>query len=739
MDPRAGIALADEHLALRDAVRAWATRHCPPAVARAGIDDDAEAMPPFWEDLVAQGWIGLAVGEAAGGEGFGPAETVVVVEELGRVLAPGPFVPACLAATALDRFGGGALRPLVDELAGGRRVGTVGIGAQPVPAARAPGGGLVVDGTWEAVPSAALAEVLVLPVVTGDGDGRESPDRLAERWVVVDAADVGIEAAPSLDRTRRVGTVRADRLAVPAERVVDCPPGARGVRGLAAVLLAAEAVGLAAWCVDTAATHAVVREQFGRPIGQFQGVKHRCADMLCALEQARAAAWDAARAEDPDQAALAAAVAGALAPDAAYGAAKDCIQVLGGIGFTWEHDAHLYLKRAAAGRLMLGGPGPWRREVADLALAGVRRDSGVDLPAGAEVHRAEVRAFLDDLRSHAQPEWNRRIAESGYLVPHWPAPWGRDAGPLEQLVVDEEFVRARVRRPHMAVGGWALPTILVHGTEAQKQRWVAPTLRGELTWCQMFSEPGAGSDLASVATKAARVDGGWRLTGQKVWTSMAASADLGLCLARTEPGVPRHEGIGCFVVDMRAEGVDVRPLRELTGTALFNEVFLTDVFVPDDCLVGSPTGGWLAARTTLANERVSMGRGSSMGPGVEALVALVAAGPCQDPSVLDRLGQLVARAQALAAMGVRTTLRALGGGGPGPESSIRKLLGVELDQEVQEAGLELLGPPAAAADGEAASWVGGFLGNRSLSIAGGTSEIQRNVIAERLLGLPRDP
>jgi alkylation response protein AidB-like acyl-CoA dehydrogenase len=739
MDPRAGIALTDEHLALRDAVRGWAGRNCPPAVARAGLDADDEVIPPFWGGLAAQGWIGLAVGESAGGEGFGVAEAVVVIEELGRALAPGPFVPACLAATALDRHGGDALRSVVVDLATGRRVGTLGIGPRPLVATGEPGGGVVVDGTWEAVLSAALADVLVLPILPEDSAGADGADGPAEAWVVVDAVDVRVEPAPSLDRTRRVATVRADRLRVPAGRVVLCAPGAHGIRGLAAVLLAAESVGLAAWCVETAATHAVVREQFGRPIGQFQGVKHRCADMLCGLELARAATWDAARAEDPDQAALAAAVAGALAPDAAYGAAKDCIQVLGGIGFTWEHDAHLYLKRAAASRLLLGGPGPWRAEVAALALAGVRWDGGVDLPAGAEVPRAEVRAFLDDLDTRPQPEWNRRIADSGYLVPHWPAPWGRDAGPLEQLVVDEEFARARVRRPHLAVGGWALPTILVHGTDAQKERWVAPTLRGELTWCQMFSEPGAGSDLASVATKAARVDGGWRLTGQKVWTSMAASADLGICLARTDPAAPRHAGIGCFVVDMRADGVDVRPLRELTGAELFNEVFLTDVFVPDDCLVGSPTGGWVAARTTLANERVSMGRGSSMGPGVEALVALVASGPCHDPGVLDTLGAIVARTQALAAMGVRTTLRALGGGAPGPESSIRKLLGVELDQEVQEVGLELLGPSAAAADGAAASWVGGFLGNRSLSIAGGTSEIQRNVIAERLLGLPRDP
>ncbi len=739
MDPRAGIGLTDEHLALRDAVRGWAGRHVAPGVVRAGVDAEEDLVPPFWSDLAAQGWIGLAVDEAVGGEGYGLAEAVVVAEELGRVLAPGPSVPSSVAAVALGRFGGVALRPLVADLAAGRRVGTVAVGPAPVPAEAASGGELVVDGEWVAVLCGTVADVLVLPVAPADA--REA----AEVWAVVDATDVRVEPAPSLDRTRRVGTVRVEQLTIPADRVVTCPPGAAGVRGIAAVLLAAEGVGMAAWCVATAAEHAVVREQFGRPIGQFQGVKHRCADMLCALELARAATWDAARAvTGGEQATLATAVAGAIAADVAYGAAKDCIQVLGGIGFTWEHDAHLYLKRATATRLLLGGGEPWRSEVARLALAGVRGAAEVDLPPEAEGVRADVRAFLDDLRARPKVEWNRRIADSGYLVPHWPVPWGRDAGALEQLVVDEEFARARVRRPHLAVGAWALPTVLVHGSDAQKERWVAPTLRGELSWCQMFSEPGAGSDLASIATKAVRVEGGWRLTGQKVWTSMAAGADLGICLARTDPTAPRHEGIGCFVVDMRAEGVEVRPLRELTGAELFNEVFLTDVFVPDDCLVGAPTGGWAAARTTLANERVSMGRGSSMGPGVEALVALVGARPLppgttHDPRVLDTLGGLVARTQALAAMGVRTTLRALAGGAPGPESSVRKLLGVELDQEVQEAGLALLGAAAVAADGPAASWVGGFLGNRSLSIAGGTSEIQRNVIAERLLGLPRDP
>jgi alkylation response protein AidB-like acyl-CoA dehydrogenase len=285
-----------------------------------------------------------------------------------------------------------------------------------------------------------------------------------------------------------------------------------------------------------------------------------------------------------------------------------------------------------------------------------------------------------------------------------------------------------------------LPTIVGHGSVEQQERWVPASLRGEITWCQMFSEPDAGSDLASLTTRATRVGGGWSISGQKVWTTMAHLAQWAICLARTDPDVPRHEGIGCFMVDMTTPGIDIRPLRELTGMAMFNEVFLTDVFVPDECVIGSPTGGWEAARTTLANERVSMGSGSSFGPGVASLFALATeSGALDDALVRDRLGGLAIDAHAVAVLGMRTTLRALAGGQPGPEASVRKLLGVEHEQAVQEAGLSLLGPAAAVVEGAGAAWTGGFLGNRALSIAGGTSEIQRNLIAERLLGLPKDP
>jgi 3-oxochol-4-en-24-oyl-CoA dehydrogenase len=298
--------------------------------------------------------------------------------------------------------------------------------------------------------------------------------------------------------------------------------------------------------------------------------------------------------------------------------------------------------------------------------------------------------------------------------------------------------------PHLQVGGWAAPTIAAYGTVEQQERFVRPTLHGTISWCQLFSEPEAGSDLAALTTAATTSDGGWLLTGQKVWTSMAKEADWGICLARTNPRAPKHLGITYFLVDMKSPGLDIRPLREMTGLEMFNEVFFDDVFVPDDCVVGEVDGGWPLARTTLANERVSMGSGASFGGGIESLLALIGqrleSGELTgDPLLFDELGALVAEAHSLAVMGLRTTMRSLTGAKPGSEASVRKLLGVEHDQRTQELGLTLLGPEGATTIGDAAQWTYGFLANRCLTIAGGTSEIQRNVIGERLLGLPRDP
>jgi alkylation response protein AidB-like acyl-CoA dehydrogenase len=255
----------------------------------------------------------------------------------------------------------------------------------------------------------------------------------------------------------------------------------------------------------------------------------------------------------------------------------------------------------------------------------------------------------------------------------------------------------------------------------------------------MFSEPGAGSDLASLSTKAVRVDGGWSLSGQKVWTSTAQYADWAICLARTSTGARRHDGITYFLLDMKSPGIDVRPLRELTGEALFNEIFLTDVFVPDDCVVGEVDGGWKLARTTLANERVAMSSGSAFPSGIEEVLrALAVSDRADNPVLLARIGELVCVAQADAMLGVRATLARVSGTDPGAASSVRKMVGMHLRQDAAELAVELLGPAAVSGTDEVTEFsVRRMLSTRSLTIAGGTSEVLHNVIGERILGLPR--
>jgi alkylation response protein AidB-like acyl-CoA dehydrogenase len=731
------IAIAEDHLALLDAARRFTAGRVTQKIVREAVDAETEALPPFWKEMADLGWLGLHVPEAAGGSGYGLAELAVIVEELGRVMAPGPFLPTVWASAVLARSGAAsAAGDVLAGLAAGSIVGTVSLG--PALEGRADGDRVVVNGTIDPLLSATLADVVVAPVTVGG----------EERWCVLRGDGLTATAVESLDPTRRLGRVEV--------RVVVAAPLAGvtrdDVRALGIALAAAECAGGAAWCVETASSYAAVREQFGRPIGQFQGVKHRCADMLVATEQARCVAWDAAAAldnreseDDGDaQAALTASIAGAVAPDAYVRVAKDCIQVLGGIGFTWEHDAHLYLRRATTLRQLLGGPSSWRPAVAKAAIGGVRRRLTVALPPEAEALRAEVRAFAQSVAELPREERRARVVDAGYFVPHWAPPWGRNAGAVEQLVIAEELGRAGIRIPNLAVGAWAAPTIAVHGTPEQQERWVRPTLVGEIKWCQLFSEPGAGSDLASLRTTGTRADGGWLVNGQKVWTSMATDADWGICLIRTNPKAPKHLGITYVIVDMRSSGIDIRPLREMTGMAMFNEVFLDDLFVPDDCVIGEVDGGWPLARTTLANERVAMGSGSSFGGGVEALLALVGErygldGLAADPLLTDAVGAIVAEAQTVALLGARSTQRSVSGAAPGPEASVRKLLGVEHDQRTQELGLSLLGPEGATTVGPAGQWTFGFLANRCLTIAGGTSEIQRNVIGERLLGLPRDP
>jgi alkylation response protein AidB-like acyl-CoA dehydrogenase len=678
--------------------------------------------------MALQGWLGLHVSEEDGGQGFGLSELAVVLEELGYALFPGPVLPTVLVAALLSRFGSPQQRA--------RYLPGLADGSTPAAVALHVGSlaftdGLV-SGSLRPVQGLPTASVLLAPLEDGT-------------WCLIDPSDASVSAAllPALDGTRSLGEVSVDQLALGSDAVL-ADVTSDDVRDLALVLAAAEAAGTARWCLETASEYAKVRVQFGRPIGQFQAIKHALAGMLVAVEQCAAVAWDAAAAWSGDasaeERALSARIAGALSLQAAAQCAKQCIQILGGIGFTWEHDAHFYLKRAMATRQLLADVGSLECSVADLAMAGARRGLAAQLPPEAEERRQVLRPLVQQVAAADPLARRAALVETGLLMPHWPAPWGRGADPLDQLVIDEECAAAGVQRPHLAVGAWALPTIIAHGTEAQQERWVRPTLLGQMAWCQLFSEPGAGSDLAALSTKAEKIEGGWLLNGQKVWTSLAQTADFGICLARSDAAAAKHAGITYFIVDMKSEGIDIRPLRELTGAAMFNEVFFNDVFVADDAVIGQPGDGWRIGRTTLANERVSMSTGASFGPGVESLTRKMAhLDHAGSPSWVGDLGHLLVEAQSLALLGQRSTLRTLSGVDPGSGSSVRKLLGVEHEQRVQEMGMALYEADGAVLDGKAQRWEEGFLSTRCLTIAGGTSEVQRNVIAERLLGQPRDP
>jgi len=460
------IGITEDHAALQESVRGWVERHCPPSVTRAGLDDPSEARPPFWAGLAEQGWLGLAVPEADGGSGFGVGEVVVVVEELGRACAPGPALATLLTIEVVRATTNGDARTaLLPELASGTRTGAVvGHAATRLRGTRTDAG-LTVSGSAGPVLSAHLADLVVAPVAVAAEDGGSE-----EVWVALEVRDgVTVRELPSVDLTRRVGEIEAE-VTVDAAHVLTGVTGAR-VADASAALLAAELVGVAQWCVDTASAYAKDRIQFGRPIGQFQGVKHKCADMLGRVELARAAAWDAARAvDDGDAVTLATSAALALALDAAYENAKDCVQVHGGIGFTWEHDAHLYLRRAMAMRSLAGEPSVWRTRAARCALAGDRRALSVDLGPDAEALRTELQAFLAEVGDLEPYEQRRRVADAGYLTPTWPAPWGRAARAVEQMVIDQEFRAARVPRPSIVIGAWALPPVIMYGTEEQQQR-----------------------------------------------------------------------------------------------------------------------------------------------------------------------------------------------------------------------------------------------------------------------------
>jgi hypothetical protein len=712
------IAITDDHVALAEVAADFLQSNDSRGAARSVLEAEAEVLPSFWKTLGGLGWLGLHLPEEHGGSGFGLPELVVVVEQLGREVTPGPFVPTVVASAVINTAGPAALKTkLLQRLADGSVTAAFSLGGTVTLRNDAASGdaGTVLGG--------GLADIALVPA---------GNDVLL---VDLNAPGAALEHPQNVDGTRR-----STKLILDGAPVDVLPEACRTLVDLARLVLAAEATGVARAATDMAAAYAKERTQFGRPIGTFQAVKHHCANMLVAAELATASVWDASRFESgTSEFSYAAAMAATLAVPAAQLCSNLNIQVHGGIGFTWEHDAHLFLRRALNIAAIVDADGAGS-DVTDGLRRGVELARAVDLPPEAEEVRARVQTTVAELLPLDDQARTRELVRSGFAVPHWPKPYGLAAGAIEQLVIEEEFRAAGIQRPNYQITGWVILTLVQHGTPDQVKRWVQPALDQEVIWCQLFSEPDAGSDAAAVKTRATRVEGGWVLNGQKVWTSGAHLAGFGLATVRTDPDAAKHAGITTMVIDMHAPGLEVRPLRQITGSSDFNEVFFSDVFVPDEDVVGAINSGWTVARATLGNESVSIGGGGGgMTFPAATLVTPFGAHPERLSGGAARIGRYAARVEAITALNHRSAARAVAGSAPGPEGAVTKLVLSENGHEVAAILAELAGPDLAFLEGDGMLGAYMSLVHRAMSIAGGTSEIKRNQIGERILGLPRDP
>lgn len=738
------IGITPEQAQLEEAVGRFAARHAAVDQTRGSFDAIADGrLPKWWDDLVAQGFHAVHLPDSVGGQGGSLVDVGCVIEAAAGALLPGPLLPSVITgAIALSAKQVPAAQKLLSDLAAGATATVVLPGSGPLHA-------IATDGGWRVTGSSGdvlgLCSAGVIVAAARRDDGKTL-------WFVVDpsVASASVESRGGTDLTLDVGVLRLDGLVVPDALVLDGIDD-DAAWDIAVALSACASAGTLQWAVDAVTEHLRTREQFGKPIGTFQALQHEAAMLLVNSELAAAAAWDAVRAVDepPQQRQLAAAGAAIMAVAPAPELLLDALTMFGAIGFTWEHDVHLHWRRATSLAASMGPITGWSRRLGELSGTHVR-DMSVKLGEAEADFRARIADLLDralELRNDtpsplgdydhlASGPQRTLIADAGLMAPHWPPPWGVDATPLQQLIIDDEFAkRPDLVRPSLNIAEWILPSIISSGSEELAQQLIPPTQRGELLWCQLFSEPGAGSDLAALSTRAVKVDGGWRINGHKIWTSSAQYADYGALLARTDPDAPKHKGIGYFIIDMRADGVEIQPIKTADRDPHFNEVFLADVFVPDEMLLGGPTDGWSLAIATMAQERVAIGAYVNIDRAGALRTLAANAGPDQD-AVVCALGELDAYTNAIKALGVRETLRLLDGQSAGPASSIAKVATSIMLRRTFKATLELAGPLALVERSEPAV-VAPYLRLPAELIGGGTRQIQLNIIAQMIMGLPR--
>ncbi len=782
---------SDEQNLLRGEVRKYLAQQSPLSVARTVLEGSGTPYAAaVWQGLVELGATSLMLPDDCGGSRLGALESCVVAEEVGRQLAAVPLASTLYLAVQAILLGASPeqRRRWLAPVAGG----AIGAFAAPLDG--------VVDGS--ALPRFADGRLTGPVDLVADGMAAQWAVVLASGaddhpvWVASDLS-AGLARRPlaTLDMSKPVAAWTFE--GTPAEALgtaLDARVLLARVRNRAAVLLAFEQLGSAEAALEMAAAYARTRHAFGRTIGSYQGIKHKLVDLYNANQLARVhcyyGAWalaaDVAAPAGAPELAAAAAAARVAASHAATQAAHEGLHVHGGIGYTWDMDCHLFMRRARQQAVLLGHEHAWREQLAAELEARVTKPSqetpqrpprvagAMDFDDSPEeaTFRAECRAWLS---ANAQPRssgataqradasaeqriaaaraWQARKAAAGFGAITWPkAVGGRGGTPIQELIWRQEESRYDVPTGVFNVSlGMVIPAVMAHASNAVRATHIGPALTGQDLWCQLLSEPGAGSDLGMVRTRAERCnDGrdGWILNGQKVWTSLAQFAQYGLVLARTDPTLPKFDGLTSFFIDMRSPGVSVRPIRQAGGEADFNEVFLTDVFVPDNQRVGAVGAGWKVTLTGLMSERLAIG--GVLPPDLWATLAarlratpFLGAAALRDGRFRERLADLYLAAHALWLLQCRA-LTALGKGRePGPEMSGAKNLAAQAIQAYARLAIDLQGPGgvlAAAGRGEEFAMIERlWFGAAGMRIAGGTDEIVKNSIGERVLGLAPEP
>lgn len=762
------LTLTEEQVELRSVLRDFFTKRCDEDAVRQHLTSTDGYDATAWKQLNEQiGALSLAVPEDLGGAGFGYLELGIVLEESGRALYSAPLLSTALAIEAvIQSRDTAAMAEYLPRLASGEPA-TIAFVESP--------------GHW------AVTDIETRAEATSDGwilSGRKSHVIAAQQSTVilvsaktdqsvsvfaVDATAPGLSVTPTptVDQTRRQAHIAFDR--TPARLVGSLSSGSSIVRhtlDAAAIFLAAEQVGGASRALDLAVEYSKTRVQYGRSIGSFQALKHLCADSLAEIETARSAVYDGLRAlqdRAPDLS-PAAASAKIFCSEVFVSTARNCIQIHGAIGFTWEHSAHLYFKRATSAHVLFGTPAWHRQRLADLLDTfrdrTVSADTSADTPEEAEF-RAQARKWLaenlvgefaehpsvgsadDGEHWELRLAWEKKLSAAGWLGLTWPAEYGGRGLPLSyEIIFSEESARAGA--PYrVGVHGQDLfgPTLLMHGTPAQKKRFLPAILAVEEFWGQGFSEPEAGSDLASLRTRARLEGDEWVIDGQKIWMTLGHHADWMYVLCRTDPQAPRHKGISLLVIPAHQPGVEVRPIRNMAGEADFCEVFFNGARTAADCVIGPVNEGWRVAMSALQVERGSLLMPVQFGFEREIDEALEIARTASVPdSLRDRLIDAWVAVRLMRATNLRTIAEVRQGVTPGSQATTSKLFASVQHQRLLDLAVELLAETGTVAgpDYELHPLVRASLHSRAETIYGGSSQVQRNIISERLLGMPRE-